>query len=380
MKREKLSTTIAILSLGSAALAGRATAADSVTFGTGGNQFVIDFVDIGNANNADDTTGAPNPAGKVEYDYRIGKHEISQEMITKANAEGGLGITLADLTATGGNGADRPATGISWFEAATFVNWLNTSQGFNAAYKFDAVGGTFALWESGDAGYNASNRYRNSLAVYYLPSMDEWYKAAYYDPNTGTYYNYATGSDTAPAQVTGGTTAGTAVYGQANATGPADITNAGGLSPYGTMAQNGNVWEWEETAFDLVNDTTGEIRGRRGGPWINNGPNLLSSARNGVTNPGGGGIHSGFRVAGVSVIPAPNLDVSARVSKLPSGEIEATLTHLDAATLSSITILMWQRSEDLQNWTDMAGSEGLLTINQTTDDQIEFVRVLYSMP
>jgi formylglycine-generating enzyme required for sulfatase activity len=277
------------------------THAANLTFGTGGNQFSIDFVEIGNANTADDTTGAPNPAGKVEYEFRIGKHEISRDMITKANAEGALGITLADLTAYGGNGADRPATGISWFEAATFVNWLNTSQGFNAAYKFDTVGGTFALWESGDAGYDASNPYRNTSAAYYLPSMDEWYKAAYYDPDLngglGGYFDYATGSDTAPTAVAGGTTAGTAVYqGQA---GPADITNAGGLGPYGTMAQSGNVWEWEETAVDLVNDTTGENRGRRGGPWTNNGPNLTSSARNGVTNPAGGGIHSGFRVAGL---------------------------------------------------------------------------------
>ena len=38
-------------------------------------------------------------------------------------------------------------------------------------------------------------------------------------------------------------------------TGPADITNAGGLSKYGTMAQNGNVWEW-------VADRTGPLPDR----------------------------------------------------------------------------------------------------------------------
>ena len=34
-------------------------------FGTGGNQFTIDFVDIGNPNNTADDTGSPNPAGTV---------------------------------------------------------------------------------------------------------------------------------------------------------------------------------------------------------------------------------------------------------------------------------------------------------------------------
>ena len=53
--------------------------------------------------------------------------------------------------------------------------------------------------------------------------------------------------------VASGTAAGTAVWSQSYP-GPADITLAGGLSPYGVMGQGGNVWEWEETEFDLVND------------------------------------------------------------------------------------------------------------------------------
>jgi len=110
-------------------------------------------------------------------------------MITKANAAGGLGITLQDMSSFGGNGADRPATGISWYEAARFVNWLNTDSGSTPAYKFDG-GGNFQLWQSGDAGYNPDNLYRNSQARYFLPSTDEWYKAAYYNADTGTYGDY----------------------------------------------------------------------------------------------------------------------------------------------------------------------------------------------
>jgi hypothetical protein len=74
------------------------------TFGTGGNQFDIEFVPIGNPGNAADTTGDPNPGGKVDYAYRMGKFEISEDMIDKANNEGGLGITH------NGRGANKPAS------------------------------------------------------------------------------------------------------------------------------------------------------------------------------------------------------------------------------------------------------------------------------
>jgi hypothetical protein len=126
--------------------------------GSGANAFTMEFVTIGNPNNAADTTGSPNPAGSVAYTYNLGKYEVSRNMITKANSAGGLVITLLDMSSYGGNGVNRPATGITWYEAAKYVNWLNTSTGGTAAYKF--VGGTFQLWSVGDAGYNANNMFR----------------------------------------------------------------------------------------------------------------------------------------------------------------------------------------------------------------------------
>jgi hypothetical protein len=207
------------------------------TFGSGANTFDIEFVSIGNPDNAADTTGLPNPAGKVNYAYRMGKFEISEQMIDKANALSGLGITVF------GRGPDKPATSVSWNAAARFVNWLNTSTGSTPAYKFAIQPGeagyhsnpNLLLWDESDPGYNANNRFRNSRARYFLPSADEWYKAAYYDPTSGVYFDYPTGSNSAPTPVASGTAAGTAVYnGQV---GPADITLAGGLSAYGTMGQ-----------------------------------------------------------------------------------------------------------------------------------------------
>jgi sulfatase modifying factor 1 len=100
--------------------------------------FDIDFVTIGNLGNIADTTGDPNPAGKVDYAFSMGMFEISENMIGKANTLGGLAITHD------GRGPNMPASSITWFEAANFVNWLNTSTGNEAAYKFDA-GGNFKL-------------------------------------------------------------------------------------------------------------------------------------------------------------------------------------------------------------------------------------------
>jgi formylglycine-generating enzyme required for sulfatase activity len=261
--------------------------------GTGDNAFTMEFVTIGNPGNAADTTGSPNPAGSVAYTYNLGKHEVSRDMINKANAAGSLGITLQDMTSNGGNGVNRPATGVSWYEAAKYVNWLNTSTGGTAAYKFS--GSTFQLWSAGDAGYNANNMFRNSLAKYVIASSNEWYKGAYGSPN-GTWFNYPTGSDSAPTEVASGTAANTAVYnGQS---GPADITSAGGLSAYGTMGQGGNVWEWNETAYDGTNDTAGETRELRGGSWYD-GSFLLGASYRGLNSPSGEGYDVGFRVASV---------------------------------------------------------------------------------
>ena len=264
------------------------------TFGSGANAFTIEFVTIGNPGNAADTTGNPNPVGSVAYTYNIGKFEVSRDMVNKANSEGGLGITMYNMTSFGGNGVNRPAVDISWNEAARFVNYLNTSKGYQAAYNFTTSGANaITLWGAGQ--YTGSNQFRHKNAYYFLPSVDEWYKAAYGNLN-GTWNNYATGSDSAPTAVASGTAAGTAVYN--SQPGPADITSAGGLSPWGTMAQGGNVYEWNETAYDGINNIVGETRELRGGSWDNGTSVQIASSRSGVA-PLGSTLFNGFRVASV---------------------------------------------------------------------------------
>ncbi|MDZ4657042.1 MAG: SUMF1/EgtB/PvdO family nonheme iron enzyme [Bythopirellula sp.] len=281
------------------------------TFGSGANTFDIEFVTIGNPGNRADTTGAPNPAGSVPYTYRMGKFEISEQMIDKANAEGNLGITKGSL------GANKPATFVTWNEAARFINWLNVASGSTPAYKFALQPGEagysansgIQLWAISDPGYNPNNLFRNSLAKYFLPNVDEWYKAAYFDPSAGrgsVYYLYPTGNFTAPDGLDfAGDTIFEAVFNQGGSNNdPNDITNVGVLSPYGTAGQGGNVFEWEETDFDLVNGPISSLspRGVRGGSWYEVSSTLLATRRF-DSHPTFETADVGFRVAS---IPEPS--------------------------------------------------------------------------
>jgi len=281
-----------------------------VSFGSGGNTFNMEFVTIGNAGNAADTTGAPNPAGAVGYEYGIGKFEVSEEMIEKFNASQSLQITKDT------RGTAKPATAVSWNEAARFVNWLNTSTGGFAAYKFttSGVNDNIAVWTAADtADYDATNPYRSKRATYVLPSYNEWYKAAYYNPTNSTYYDYANGSNTAPSAVASGNLNDTAVYNQSLDQGPADVNLAGGLSPYGVMGLGGNVYEWEESSGDLANSSSSSSRGFRGGFWSRGSSFLSSSSRRTADDPSNEYNNVGFRVASLpssaAAVPEPSMMV-----------------------------------------------------------------------
>jgi formylglycine-generating enzyme required for sulfatase activity len=262
-------------------------------FGSGTNTFTIDFVDIGNTNNPADASGY----GAVPYGYRVAAYEIPQDAISKAAASG-----LSNVTAGAWTG-NRPAANVSWLEAAAFVNWLNTSKGYQRAYNMVFTNGAWTVqpWSSADAWtVGGTNLYRHKDAYYFLPNENEWYKAAYYDAAATNYFPYPTASSKAPTDVGGGTTINTAVYNSVTNT-PAEVANAGGLSPYGTMGQGGNVTEWNESTVDGSTNST--IRVVRGGSWSASAAALLSSTRSSASQTDKNSA-AGFRVA--SVQPRPS--------------------------------------------------------------------------
>ena len=262
-------------------------------FGIGAT-FSLSFVTIGNPGNSNDTTGY----GGVPYSYQMSVYDISQNQINVAASSGLNGMPTGDWT------GDQPSTSISWYQAAAFVNWLNTSQGYAPAYNLSysvSNGYSMALWMTNQAWtIGGTNLYRNAGCCYFLPSEDELYKAAYYDPTlhsgAGGYWQYPEGINTAPTAVASGTNAGTAVYNTVTLI-PASVYLAGGLSPYGTMGQGGNVSQWAESqAYSYSNTDPVAARGIRGGSWSSPISDLKSSTT-AANFPYRSSNNRGFRVA-----------------------------------------------------------------------------------
>jgi hypothetical protein len=166
--------------------------AETISFGTGTNQFSLQFVEIGNPNKPADLAGSPAPVGSVGYVFNLAKFEISVKMINSYNSQ--FASTSANRINASGNPSsvvwpggfsqpNQPATSINWKEAARFVNWLNSSAGYQPAYRFltSDITSDISLWGAGEA--ISGNLFRHKDAKFFLPTADEWYKGAYYDPN-----------------------------------------------------------------------------------------------------------------------------------------------------------------------------------------------------
>jgi len=271
------------------------------TFGSGADQFTLDFITIGNTNQAaDPATGY----GSVPYTYAMGVYTISQNQLNSAAANGLQGVP------GGAYSNDQPASDVSWYQAAAFVNFLNTSKGYSLAYNLTYSGGVYSmsLWQSGESGYDPSNPFRNSQAVFVLPSVDEYYKAAFGLVDGSGYTLYANGSNTVPTAVAAGTNAGTAIYNQASDADPSSVTQAGGLSSYGTMGQVGNVFLMTETSTSGVNTNVADSRIVRGAFWGSPASILESTYSGYFSDPTASNIDTlGFSVAKITAnVPEPS--------------------------------------------------------------------------
>jgi formylglycine-generating enzyme required for sulfatase activity len=279
-----------------------ADAAMADTFGSGGNQFTLDFVPISGTTNPTSGYGIVNP------DYRIGKFEITNDQWNKFVAAFGAvtgspsSAYDADFYSWGTGTSTVPTNCVCWYEAAQFVNWLNTNTGNQPAYKFTGTPHTgdytFVPWTSGDTGYNASNPYRNTAAKYFMPSEDEWVKAAYW--NGTALQTYATKDNGFPAKGNGTSGTGWNYYNNGYATNPYGpwAVGSGSQELNGTYDMMGNNFEWMESPGISGNYDAGSLRGLRGGYWSNEYDSLVSyySSHSDPTNEH---FSIGFRVASV---------------------------------------------------------------------------------
>src|SRR5262249_50686067 len=150
---------------------------------------------------------------------------------------------------------NKPVVYVNWYDALRFANWLNNGQGSG-----DTETGAYTLLGGKIVPTNGPSITRNPGATWFLPSESEWYKAAYYNPASSSYFAYPTPSNPAPAAQAPPGNANSANYSFA----VNDLSNAGAYSnarsPYGTFDQGGNVWEWNEA----LNNS---FRAIRGGSW-----------------------------------------------------------------------------------------------------------------
>ncbi len=283
-----------------------------VTFGS----FSAEFVTVGDPGNTSDTNGY----GAVAAAFQIMKYEVTNAQyaaflnsVAKTNTyslyhtkmgtslRGGInrnGLSGAFSYAVKPNMGNKPVNFVSWFDAARYSNWLHNGATSSASTEF----GAYTLL--GATGGNAVAV--NASATYFLPTENQWCKAAYYKGGsiTAGYWDYATQSNVNPTIVTA-TSKGDGSAGNtgnfANFNNRADwngldgnvttVGTNGRASYYGTHDMIGNVWEW--------NDLTGvssPYRGIRGGGW-NSIAASLSAANRQSYNPTSNINDFGFRLA-----------------------------------------------------------------------------------
>lgn len=269
----------------------------------------FDWATVGNAGNTADTevmNDGTTGYGSVAYSYRISKTEVTNSQYTeflnavaKSDPHGLYSLSMGGLPGgiirSGVDGSysyavrpaalsgtytfsDKPVTFVSYFDAMRFANWLENGQPTGAQGPGTTEDGVYAISDG-------LSETRSSSASYFLPSEDEWYKAAYHknDGVTGNYWDYPTSADSipnfnSPANDTGNSAnwnAGTTSIDSAH-----PYTSVGAYtlssSPYGTFDQGGNVMEWNESSRESNGMT---LRGVRGGDFGNAFNFMSSSAR-----------------------------------------------------------------------------------------------------
>ncbi len=274
----------------------------------------FDWATIGDPGNAGDVQ-SQGTFGAVTNTYRISKTAVTNTQYAKflnavaAADPNGLystsmgsdtrgGITRsgssgdymyavkADSIGNGPGGADgddytygsKPVVYVSFFDSMRFTNWLENGQATGAQDASTTEAGSYTIGSGAD-------EVRNSSATYFVPSEDEWYKAAYYAQNKeggAGYYDYPTSTDTPPDNSLPSADTGNSANftdGGAQTTGDFfyPMTDVGAYamseSPYGTFDQGGNVREWNES---LVGSA---LRGIRGGSWSTGAIHLAASTR-----------------------------------------------------------------------------------------------------
>jgi sulfatase modifying factor 1 len=255
-----------------AAVLGLAPAASAVTF---------DWVTVGDPGNACDP-GLDGCFGDVDTVYRIAEFEVTNaqyvEFLNAKAASDPLGLYNPNMAVDHGGIArsgspgsysysaipgreNVPVNRVSYFDALRFANWLHNGQGDG-----DTETGAYTLLGGTPTPSNPLVQ-RNAGATIWIATDAEWYKAAYYDTASATYYDYPTGTDTPIVCSTPTLAPNMANCGSVAGGGPGTFTDVGSYpgspGPNGTFDQGGNASEWVDGDVGVL-----ENRIIRGGSFI----------------------------------------------------------------------------------------------------------------
>lgn len=293
----------------------------------------LDFITVGDGGNAGDTRvmeiDGSTGYGSVTYDFQMARNETTVAQyaaflntVAATDTYGlynpGMSMGIVNgITRSGTSGSytysvapgsgDKPVTFVSWFDAARFCNWLHNGQPSGAQDGTTTENGAYAL----NGAVSGVSVARSLGATVWIPTEDEWYKAAYYDPakngGSGGYWLHANRGDSVSGNTVGQSGAMNFYDGVdfVGYPGPAltdgGAYGSGSASAYGTNDQGGNVFEWNDAVI-------GESRGLRGGSWDFTEHYLGSNSRNDF-DPTEESHNIGFRVASLmsfSAVPEPS--------------------------------------------------------------------------
>ncbi|NBW17269.1 MAG: hypothetical protein EBR82_55755, partial [Caulobacteraceae bacterium] len=180
----------------------------------------IEFVSVSNPSNfADNTTlylydnNEYIPAefpdiGVVNKTYRIGKYEITNSqyasflnVVATINDRGLYNSQMGSSDVGGitriGDGSsspyeysvknnmgDKPVVFVDYLSIIRFINWLHNGSPLVNISDIDTIldFGAYDIFPIGDSSYLIN---KNIYQKYWLPSLNEWHKAAYYEPRDG---------------------------------------------------------------------------------------------------------------------------------------------------------------------------------------------------
>lgn len=240
----------------------------------------MEFVLVGDPGNSGDPT---TNTGKVDYIFEIAKYPVTNKeyaeflnAVAKYSDSYGLYNPNMENGLFGGikciqkdnyyfyepleEYVDLPVVYVSWFDAARFCNWMHFGKPTIEKDELQVIEGeqnvgAYNTLLFGDSRKIQKVETHNPEAKFWLPTLDEWNKAAYYDPHkpdVEDYWLYPTRSNTKPnADLPPNDQFSANYYDFKWAASSPYLTPVGSYknasSYYGTYDQGGNVWEWVET-------------------------------------------------------------------------------------------------------------------------------------